>query len=439
LFKAQHCGLEREAGLGKSVFAKAAWRLIPFMILLYVVSFLDRVNVGFAALTMNHDLGFTPEIYGFGAGIFFFGYFLFEVPSNVIMERVGARLWMCRIMLTWGIVSMATAFVRGPVEFYVVRFLLGLAEAGFFPGMVLYLTYWFPTSMRARFIALFLAGVPLASVIGAPVSGFILGMENVSGLHGWQWLFLIEGAPACLLAFVILFVLPDRPAKASWLTQDEKNEIETRLAAEPVRDHHALGPMFTDPRVWLLAIPDFGIVLALYGIGLWLPQIVKGMGFTNIETGFVVAIPYIASMIGMVAWGYSSDLRNERPGHVAIAALLAAAGLVGAAMLGESVGAIVALTVAAIGIYAALSVFWTLPPSFLGGTAAAGGIALINSISNLGGFFGPYLMGWLKQSTGGYAAGMLVLAGGLVAAAGLVMVIGRTVGIKTYARSQPVS
>ena len=410
--------------MGRSVFAKAAWRLIPFMILLYVVSFLDRVNVGFAALTMNHDLGFTPEIYGFGAGIFFFGYFLFEVPSNVIMERVGARLWMCRIVLTWGIVSMATAFVRGPIEFYVVRFLLGLAEAGFFPGMVLYLTYWFPSTMRARFIALFLAGVPLASVVGGPVSGFILGMENVSGLHGWQWLFLIEGAPACLLAFVILFMLPDRPATASWLSAEEKNEIETRLAAEPVRDHHALMPMFADPRVWLLAIPDFGIVLALYGIGLWLPQIVKGMGFSNIETGFVVAIPYIASMIGMVAWGYSSDLRNERPGHVAIAALLAAAGLIAAAMLGESVGAIVALTVAAIGIYAALSVFWTLPPSFLGGTAAAGGIALINSISNLGGFFGPYLMGWLKQSTGGYATGMLVLAGGLVLAAGLVMVIG---------------
>jgi ACS family tartrate transporter-like MFS transporter len=412
-----------KAGMDK-VFAKAAKRLIPFMILLYVVSFLDRVNVSFAALTMNKDLNFSPEIYGAGAGIFFLGYFLFEVPSNVIMERVGARLWMCRIMLTWGIVSMATAFVRGPYEFYAARFLLGLAEAGFFPGMVLYLTYWFPSETRARFIALFLAGVPLASVIGAPVSGYLLGFENLAGLHGWQWLFLIEGAPSCVLAFVILFVLPDRPSKASWLSAAEKNEIETRLAAEPKRDHEALIPMLRDARVWLLAIPDFGIVIALYGVGLWLPQIVKGMGYTNIETGFVVAIPYLASVIGMVAVGASSDRSGERILHIAIPALMAAGGLVAAAILGESVAAIVALTVALVGIYAALSVFWTLPPSFLGGTAAAGGIALINSISNLGGFFGPNLMGWLKQTTGGYSAGMLVLAAGLVAAAGLAAAIG---------------
>ena len=408
----------------EKVFAKAAWRLIPFMILLYVVSFLDRVNVSFAALEMNRDLGFTDEIYGFGAGIFFFGYFLFEVPSNVILERVGARLWMCRIMLTWGIVSMATAFVRTPYEFYGARFLLGLAEAGFFPGMMLYLTYWFPTPLRARFIALFLAGVPLASVVGSPISGYLLGFENFAGLHGWQWLFLIEGAPACLLAFVILFVLPDGPAKASWLSADEKREIETRLAAEPKPDHHALLPMLADPRVWLLALPDFGIVISLYGLGLWLPQIVKAMGYTNIETGFIVAAPYLASMIGMVAVGISSDRSGERIYHVAVPALFAAAGMAAAAMLGQSVAAIVAMTVAMVGVYAALSVFWTLPPSFLGGTAAAGGIALINSLSNLGGYFGPMLMGVLKHMTGGYAAGMLVLAGGLVAAAALVTIIG---------------
>lgn len=408
----------------EKVFAKAAWRLIPFMILLYVVSFLDRVNVSFAALEMNRDLGFTPEIYGFGAGIFFFGYFLFEVPSNVIMERVGARIWMCRIMLTWGIVSMATAFVRTPFEFYSARFLLGLAEAGFFPGMMLYLTYWFPTPLRARFIALFLAGVPLASVVGSPISGWLLGFENVANLHGWQWLFLIEGAPACVLAFVILFVLPDKPVKASWLNADEKREIETRIAAEPAPDHHAFLPMLTDPRVWLLALPDFGIVISLYGLGLWLPQIVKAMGYTNLETGFIVAAPYLASMIGMVAVGISSDKSGERIFHVAVPALVAAAGMAAAAILGQSVAAIFAMTVAMVGVYAALSVFWTLPPSFLGGTAAAGGIALINSISNLGGYFGPMLMGWLKQTTGTYSAGMLVLAGGLVAAAALVTVIG---------------
>lgn len=327
-------------------------------------------------------------------------------------------------MLTWGIVSMATAFVRTPMEFYTARFLLGLAEAGFFPGMVLYLTYWFPTPLRARFIALFLAGVPLASVIGSPISGYLLGFENIAGLHGWQWLFLIEGAPSCLLAFVILFVLPDRPAKASWLSADEKREIETRLAAEPKRDHEALIPMLADPRVWLLALPDFGIVISLYGLGLWLPQIVKAMGYTNLETGFIVAAPYLASVIGMVAVGISSDRTGERIWHVAIPALVAAAGMAAAAMLGQSVGALLAITVAMVGVYAALSVFWTLPPSFLGGTAAAGGIALINSLSNLGGYFGPTLMGWLKQTTGTYSAGMLVLAGGLVAAAGLVTIIG---------------
>ena len=408
------------------VFAKAARRLIPFMVLLYVVAYLDRVNVGFAALTMNKDLGLTPEIFGFGSGIFFFGYFLFEVPSNVILEKVGARIWICRIMLTWGVVSMLTAFATGPVSFYVMRFLLGLAEAGFFPGMVLYLTYWFPSQVRARLIALFLAAVPLANVVGAPSSGLILGLEGYFHLHGWQWLFLLEGLPSVLFGILVLRWLPNGPSDAKWLSEDERSTIAAALAAEPHHDHTRLLPMLADPRVWLLAIPDFGIVLSLYGVNIWLPQIVKEMGFSNLQTGFIGAAPYFAAMFAMVLWGMSSDRRGERLWHIASACLVGAAGLIGAALFQSHVAVLLSLAVSVCGVYAALAVFWTLPPSFLGGTAAAGGIALINSISNLGGFFGPAIMGWLKQHTGSFTAGMGVLAAGMIVSAILVVAIGRT-------------
>jgi ACS family tartrate transporter-like MFS transporter len=414
------------ADASSNVFTKATWRLVPFMVLLYIVAYLDRVNVGTAALTMNKDLGLSPEAYGFAAGIFFFGYFLFEVPSNVIMQRVGARLWICRIMLTWGAVSMANAFVDGPLSFSMLRFLLGLAEAGFFPGMVLYLTYWFPSERRARLIAMFLAGVPLANVLGSPISGLILGMDGYRGLHGWQWLFLIEGAPAIVLGLLVLRLLPDGPADARWLNDDERCTIHTALEAEPPHAHTALMPMFRDPRVWLLAIPDFGIVLALYGINLWLPQIVREMGFSILETSFINAVPYVAASVVMVLWGLSSDARRERVWHVASAAVLGAAGLACAALFHSPAAVLVSMTVAVCGVYAALAVFWTLPPSFLGGTAAAGGIALINSISNLGGFWGPTIMGWAKAHTGGFAGGLAVLALSMSIAAVMVVMIGRT-------------
>ena len=412
---------------GSNIFAKAAWRLIPFMVLLYVVAYLDRVNVGFAKLTMDTDLGLSEAAYGLGAGIFFFGYFLFEVPSNVIMTKVGARIWICRIMLTWGVVSMATAFVTGPYSFYAARFLLGLAEAGFFPGMVLYLTYWFPSPVRARLIALFLAGVPMANVLGAPTSGLILGMEGIRHLHGWQWLFLLEGLPAVFLGFLVLRVLPNGPADARWLNGEERGVIAASLAGEPKHDHETLASMFADPRVWLLAIPDFGIVLALYGVNLWMPTMVKAMGFDNFQTGLVCAAPYLAAVFVMVLWGLSSDARRERVWHTAAASLLGAAGLVGVALFHSNLAVLISLGVAVCGTYAALAVFWTLPPSFLGGTAAAGGIALINSISNLGGFFGPTIMGWLKQHTGGFSTGLGVLAAGMAVAAVLIVIVGRTV------------
>lgn len=416
------------------VFAKAAWRLFPFLGLLYVACFLDRVNVGFAALTMNRDLGISDVAYGIGSGIFFIGYFFFEMPSNVILARVGARVWIFRIMVTWGVVSMAMALAQGERSMYVLRFLLGVAEAGFFPGIVYYLTRWFPAATRGRFMAMFLAAIALANIVGAPVSSLLLGLDGLYGLRGWQWLFIIEGIPAILLAFAVLAYLPDSPEQARWLRADEARVIATRLAQDPPGDHERLWPMLRDARVWLLALPDLGIILALYGVGLWLPQIVKGLGFTNLQTGFIVAVPYVLSVVGMVAWGASSDRRGERRWHIASAALFAAVALIIAAMLGTHVLSVVALSLALVGIYAAVTVFWTLPPSFLTGTAAAGGIALINSIANLGGFFGPYLMGWLKQSTGNYSMGFVVLACGLVATALLILRTPRSVTMRGVPR-----
>jgi MFS transporter, ACS family, tartrate transporter len=391
------------------ILARAAWRLIPFMSLIYVASFLDRVNISFAALTMNRDLGFSPQAYGFGAGIFFWGYFLFEVPSNLMLQKVGARLWICRICTTWGLLSMLTAFVRDPVSFSILRFLLGAAEAGLYPGMVLYMTYWFPASTRARFIALFLAGVPLSAVIGGPISGWLLGVSG-HGLKGWQWMLILEGIPSLICGFATLWLLPDTPGKANWLSAEEKQTLLSRLADEPAGALHGFKQMLLDKRIWILMIPDFSIVFALYGLNFWLPQMVKAMGYSNVETGFIVALPYLLAMAAMVGLGASSDRSGERAGHVAFGAFAAALGMVGAVLLSGHVGVIAGLCLATCGIYAALAVFWTLPTAMLRGAAAAGGLALLNSFSNLGGSFGPYMMGWLKQQTGSYAPGTLGLA-----------------------------
>ena len=411
-----------------AILRKAAWRLIPLMMLMYVASFLDRVNIGFAALQMNQDLGFSPQVYGFGAGIFFWGYFLFEVPSNLMLEKVGARLWMCRIMVTWGLLSMVTAFVTGPVSFFAVRFLLGAAEAGLYPGMILYMTYWFPQATRARFIALFLAAVPLSNVIGAPLSGWLLGIEGA--LRGWQNMLLIEGIPSVLLGLAVLWWLPDSPRVAKWLTAEEKDIIAARLAEDQKADAHidtvhGFWEMLKDKRVWILMIPDFSIVIGLYALGLWMPQMVKEMGFTNIETGWLLALAYFTAIASMVLLGLSSDRKGERAGHVAFAAVAGAAGLMGAALLRDPVLVIASFCLAASGIYGALAVFWTLPTALLRGTAAAAGLALINSFANLGGFFGPSITGWLKQLTGDYVLGLEVMAGMLCLAAVSVLLIGR--------------
>ena len=289
------------------VFLKCAWRLIPFMMLLYLLNFLDRVNVGFAALTMNRDLGFTPEIYGFGAGMLFFSYAFFQLPANLVFERLGARRWVFCMLVTWGLISAANAFLQNATSFYVLRFLLGAAEAGFFPGMIYYLTLWFPQAYRARFIAMFMTAQPFAFIIGGPLSTLILDMDGVAGLRGWQWLFLIEGLPAVLLSFAVLRWLPDGPATASWLTRDEKAAIASRLAAEDTAERRDLWPALLDARIWALGFVGFGQNCAAYGVGLWFPQMVQAMGFSTRATGFVVALPFVAVMVAMVLWARSSD------------------------------------------------------------------------------------------------------------------------------------
>ena len=412
------------------IFRKAAWRLIPVMGLMYIVSYLDRTNISFAALTMNHDLGFSPQVYGRGAGIFFWGYFLFEVPSNLMLERVGARAWMCRIMVTWGALAMACAFIAGEWSFYILRFLLGAAEAGLYPGMILYMTYWFPQATRGRFIAMFLAAVPMSSVIGGPLSGLLLDVSG-HGLHGWQWMLLLEGAPSVLLGIALLWLLPDRPASAAWLTDGEKAVVIARLAEDRANDHaaHTLTGFWEtlkDKRIWIFIIPDFSIVIGLYGLGLWMPQMISAMGFSHAETGLLVALPYTIAIAAMVLVGLSSDRRGERVYHVAASALVAAAGLMGAALLHAPVLVIASFCVASAGIYSALAVFWTLPTAILRGVAAAGGLALLNSFSNLGGYFGPDLMGKLYAATGNYTLGLTALAGMETLAAVSVILIGRS-------------
>jgi ACS family tartrate transporter-like MFS transporter len=408
---------------------KVAKRLIPFLILCYFVAYLDRVNLGFAALDMNKALGFSATLFGWGAGIFFIGYFIFEVPSNIILEKTGARIWIARIMITWGLVSAAMAFVSGPVSFLVIRFLLGAAEAGFFPGVILYLTYWFPAQERAKILGSFMAAIPLSSVIGAPISGWILGATNgMAGLAGWQWLFIIEAAPAIILGFVVLGYLTDKPADATWLEPEERTALQNLLDAErrakEAHQHFSLKEALLHPRVLGFGLIYLGVVTSLYGIGFWMPQIIKAFGLTNLQTGFVTAIPFLVGMIAMVLLSRHSDSTMERVWHVAGPAFLGGAGFLWSAYTSDPVMGMVALTIASIGIFSALPVFWTLPTAILTGTAAAGGIAFINSVGNLGGFAGPYAIGWVKDATGSYASGMVVLACTLIAAGALTLALG---------------
>jgi MFS transporter, ACS family, tartrate transporter len=401
----------------RRTMAKVAWRLLPLIVLIYFVAYIDRTNVGFAAISMNRDLGFSAYLYGWGAGIFFLGYALFEVPSNVILHRVGARRWIARIMVTWGIASGCMMFVSGPVSFLVVRFLLGVAEAGFFPGVLLYFTYWFPSAYRARVISALFLAVPGSNAVAAALSGALLQMDGTWGLTGWQWMFLIESLPAIALAPVVLTLLTDRPADARWLAPEEREWLVARLDEEHQHlgragRHLTLYEALTDRRVVTLSLIYLTIVSATYGITFFLPLIVNAHGLSPVATGFVTAVPYVIGTIGMVLWARSSDRRQERRWHFAVAAFLAAAGLGAAAMWSDSLTiAIAAMSVAAVGLYGSKPAFWPLPSTFLSGTAAAGGIALVNSIGNLGGFGGPYVVGWVRESTQSYELGLVVLAG----------------------------
>ena len=408
------------------VFAKCAWRLIPFMTLLYLVNFIDQVNVGFAALTMNSDLNFSPTVFGFGAGVFFLGYMLMQIPASVVIERLGVRRCIFFILFIWGLISAACSLVQGPASFYALRFCLGLAEAGFFPGMIFYLTLWFPQAYRARHTATFVSANALAFVIGAPLSSLILRLDGALQLHGWQWLFLLEGLPAFFLSFAALALLPDSPAKTSWLTEAEKKTIAARLAHEDTSAHRDVWPALRDPRVLIIGVVAVTISSSLYGIRLWLPQIVQAMGFSNLATGFVVALFFAVAMLVMNLWGRSSDLRQERFRHVALPMFVAALGFIVAGMAARESLVLTALFVVVSSVSAAMGVYWSIPSSFLRGPAAAASIAVANCFSSLGGFLGPFVIGVLKERSGTYASSMAALALGLVLGACIVLAMSRS-------------
>jgi ACS family tartrate transporter-like MFS transporter len=398
---------------------KVTWRLIPFLMLLYFVSFLDRINVGFAALTMNKDIGLTSQMFGLGAGIFFLGYFIFEVPSTVILHHVGARFWICRVMITWGVVSVAMAFTRGPISFYVLRFLLGLAEAGFFPGIILYLSYWFPRNHRSTVTAMFMAAAPVAGFIGSPISGALMELNGVAGMRGWQWLFLLEGLPAVVLGFVTFRFLTDRPSDATWLTAEERDWLSSAIEQEQTvikeAHHHNAWHALANWKVLALSLAYFGTSAGLYTIGFWAPLIIKGLGFSIFQTGLLVAIPNLIAIIGMVFWSYSSDRTEERYWHAALACLIGAIGMAIAARAGSSVFlAIAGLSLTAFGVSAAKPPLWCLPTIFFGGTAAAASIGLINSLGTLGGFVGPYMIGASNGASGSFTRGLYLVGGTLV-------------------------
>ena len=408
------------------VFAKCAWRLIPFITLLYIIGFIDRSNVGFAALTMNRDLGFSPGVFGFGAGIFFLGYLTFQIPTAVLLARVGARRVIFCVMLVWGLVSASNAFMRDAHGFYALRFLLGVAEGGFTPSMIYYLTLWFPLAYRGRFTAMFCTAIPMAGIISGPLSSLLLEMEGIGGLHGWQWLFLVQGLPAVLLAFVVLAVLPDGPAQAKWLNTSERATIAARLDAGAPPQPVLLRALL-DPRLLLLGLSTLGSACALYGINLWLPQMIHAMGYSTRATGFVAAIPYVVSMVAMVVWARASDAADERIWHTALTMFLAAAALAVAALSSNSFVVLVALSLAMAGGLSGIGPFQSLLTSFARGTATAGGLALVNTIGTLGGFVGPVIVGQLKGWTGGYGAAMAALGIAQALSALIVLAAGRLI------------
>jgi MFS family permease len=411
--------------MDSALYARVTRRLIALLFFCYVAAYLDRVNVGFAKLQMLSDLHFSETVYGLGAGIFFIGYFLFEVPSNIILHKVGARLWIARVMLTWGVISAAMVFVKTPSVFYILRFLLGVAEAGFFPGVILYLTYWYPAARRARIIALFMTGIPIAGVIGGPISGWILkAMAGVHGLAGWQWLFLLEALPSLVLGAVVIAYLDDGIASARWLTAEEKELLSRRIAED--RQHvasHTLLDGFTTPRVWLLCAIYFCLVAGLYGAGFWLPTLIRRTGVESpLAIGLLTMLPNAVAVVTMVAVSRRSDASRERRWHLVTPALIGAVGWLLTVLYGQHTSvALVGMTLAMAGVMTSLSQFWCLPTAILAGAAAATGIAVINSIGNLAGFVSPFVIGWIVDRTQSTDLGIYALAASMCIGSVLVL------------------
>jgi ACS family tartrate transporter-like MFS transporter len=414
--------------LERSTMSRVTWRQRPFLLLLNIISWLDRVNAGDPKLEMNSDLGLSETMYGIGAGIFFIGYALFEIPSNAMLVRFGARLWIARIMSTWGLISAGMMFVKGEWSFYTMRFLLGIAEAGFLPGIIYYLSQWFPREQRAKAVSWFMIGIPLSVVFGGPLSGWLLGFDGHLGLHGWQWLYIVEGLPAVFLGFVVLGFLTEKPADARWLTAEQREWLASRIATEhaaaPVHGWSGFFAALRHPTVWLLALIMFCCQTGSYGLTLWVPTIVKGLsGFTNLEVGLFSAVPYIVAALGMIWIGASSDRSGERFLHLAIPTAIGALGFIATAMIKSPLPAMIALSVAAAGDYGTRGPFWALPGKFLVGKGAAAGIALINSFAAVGGFVGPYAVGYLKDATGSFESPLYLLAGILFAGSILTLVL----------------
>ncbi|OAP36904.1 MFS transporter [Sinorhizobium glycinis] len=412
-------GVYSDRSVEDRAYSKVFWRIIPFLMLCYVVAYLDRVNVGFAKLQMSSELGLSEAAYGIGAGIFFIGYFLFEVPSNVILNKVGARVWIARIMITWGVISAAFMFTTSETVFYILRFLLGIAEAGFFPGIILYLTTWYPAHRRAKIITTFMSAIPISSIFGNPLSGLLMdSFHGTHGLSGWQWMFLIEAIPAILFGVATFFYLDDTIGHAKWLTSEEKKVLTVNIDAEnrtKSSSPHSVAGTLTDPRVWLMCLIYFCFVLGQYGLNFWMPTLVKATGVTgNLNIGLISAIPYVCTFVAMLALGRSSDRLRERRWHLVVPAVIAAGGFIAATSATSTTLAIVCLSLAAAGAISCAPLFWSLPTAFLAGTGAAAGIAWINSVGNLAGFLGPFLVGYLKDFTGSNSAGMYLLAAALV-------------------------
>ncbi|MND23938.1 putative tartrate transporter [compost metagenome] len=407
---------------------KCAWQILPLLILAFVFNYIDRTSVGFAALTMNADLGMTATQFGWGAGILFAGYCLLEVPSNMALYRYGARRWLARIMITWGLAAAATAFVIGPYTFYLARFILGVAEAGFFPGVAFYLACWFPAQYRTRILAWFMVGVPVSSIISGPFSALLLTMQDIGGLHGWQWMFIIQGLPASFIGLVVLYKLRDKPSEAHWLTTEEREALEKMLASEHrEKEKKDLLGALKDRRVLLLTVIQFGFVLGSYGIGIWLPTILRSHGLDVTSTAMLSSVPYIFATIGMLLWAKRVDRNGKKTLNLMLCCLLGAIGMGAAAMFSQLIPALVGISIAVLGATTARAIFWSIPTSFLSGAAAAGGLAFINSVGTFGGFVGPFMVGWLKDLTGSFTLGTLFMGGMLLLSAVLTLVLRRFV------------